>query len=117
MNDVKIFKTNQLFQNYLKILRFINSVFKGLSIESDNGECGFEGFWESRGIVDNLLGPPYPKRGGGKIYNGFSHRRGLPPIFTTLYMLWLEPKTCGDIKWGGLLGKYSPVSNSVFIIY
>ena len=55
---------------------------KGLSIESDNEVMGweFEGFG-IEGIEDNLLGPPYPKIGDGRIYNGFSRPPGfLPPL-------------------------------------
>ena len=52
-------------ENSLTLDEFLWSqeMIKGLSIESDNGVMGigFEGFYESRGIVDNLLGDSLSK--------------------------------------------------------
>ena len=86
---------------------------KGLSIESDNWRWDFEDFWD-RG--DNLLYPPYPKIGSGRRYSEFSCPRGPLTIFVPLYMLGLEPKTCGDRTMRGLFGRYSPVSLNYIII-
>ena len=87
----------------LNICKEIQKI-KGLSIESllwGNGDgalkvFGIEGDW------DNLLGPPYPKIGGGRIYSGFSRACGPPLTFAPLYMLGLEPETCGEEtgRWG-----------------
>ena len=70
---------------------------RGLSILSDNGGMGmgFEVFWD-QGDRDNLLDPPYPKIGGGRIYSEFSRPRGPPLTFVPLYLLGLEHETCGD---------------------
>ena len=89
--------------------------FKGLSIESDNGDVALKFFEGQRRLGIIFWVSPYPKIGGGRIYSGFSHLRDHPPTFTSLHLLGLELKTCGNRTVRGLPGRYSPFSNCRFI--
>ena len=93
-------------------------IIKGLSIESllwGNGDGALKVFGDQGGLGITFWAPLYPKIGGGKISSEFSRARGLHLTFAPLYMLGLEPETCGDRTERGLPGRYSPVSN-LFII-
>ena len=70
---------------------------------------GFEDFWDREGLGITFWTPPYPKIGSGKRYSQFSLPRSPPPTFVPLYMLGLEPETCGDRMVRGLSRSYRPV--------